>query len=153
MVVDAKGKFVALLVEDSDEDAFLFRRALDKIGRAVHLQHVSSARHAQEYLLGTGEFGNRETHPLPTVLFTDLNLRGLDGLSFLEWLRAQPSLRRLPCIIHSDSVNPSDVHAAYASGVTSFVIKPSSFTEWVARLETVLKFWMEVAQVPPQSNE
>jgi len=150
--VASKRKFVVLLVEDSDEDVFLFRRALEKTGRLISFQHVPSAMRAQEYLLGEGEFGNRETHPLPTVIFTDLNLHGLDGLSFLEWLRAQPNLRLLPCIIYSGSLNPSDVQSAYASGVTSFVIKPASFPEWVARLDIVLKFWMDVAQSPPQSE-
>jgi len=138
-----------LLVEDSDEDVFLFRRAVQKTGRDIALQTVRSAMEAQQYLRGEGPFSNRAEHPLPTVIFSDLNLHGLDGLAFLEWLRAEPLVRMLPCIIYSGSINPSDVQAAYSSGVTSFVVKPASFGEWVNRLETVLKFWMDVAQWPP----
>lgn len=150
--VEPHRQFVVLLVEDSDEDVFLFERALKKTGRPLNFQRVSSAQQAQHYLLGDGQFHDRAAHPLPSVIFTDLNLHGLDGLSFLEWLRAQPDLRVLPCIIYSGSHNPSDVQSAYATGATSFVIKPSSFAEWVARLETVLQFWMDVAQ-PPQHSK
>lgn len=141
--------FVALLVEDSDEDVFLFRRAIERTGRSVNLQLARSAMEAQQYLLGEGAFGNRVEHPLPTVIFTDLNLHGLDGQAFLEWLRGQAELRIIPCIIYSGSMNPADVQSAYSRGVTSFVCKPASFTDWVSRLETVLKFWMDVAQWPP----
>ena len=77
----------------------------------------------------------------------------LAGQSFLEWLRAEPKLRILPCIIYSGSMNPAHVQAAYNCGVTSFVVKPASFVDWVARLETVLKFWMDVAQWPPLPEE
>lgn len=140
-----------LLVEDSDEDVFLFQRALQKTGRELVFKHVSSGQEAQRYLRGEGAFDDRDAHPLPTVIFTDLHLHGLDGLAFLEWLRSQPELRMFPCIIYSGSSNPNHVQLAYAAGVTSFVIKPASFGEWVERLETVLKFWMEVAQSPPHA--
>lgn len=150
--VDVKRQFVALLVEDSEEDVFLFRRAVEKTGRNVVLHHVTSADDARDYLLGNGPFSDRIKHPAPTVIFSDLNLHGLDGLSFLHWLRAEPTLRMLPCIIYSGSINPSDVRAAYAAGVTSFVVKPASFSEWVDRLEMVLRFWMDVAQWPPPIN-
>lgn len=147
--MEIRRPFVVLLVEDSEEDVFLFRRAIEKTGRNITLRHVRSAMEAQDYLLGNGAYSGPE-HPLPTVIFTDLNLHGLDGHSFLEWLRAQPELRVIPCIIYSGSMNPADVQSAYASGVTSFVVKPSGFTEWVSRLETILKFWMDVAQSPVQ---
>jgi len=147
--VEINRQFIVLLVEDSEEDVFLFRRAIEKTGRTVLLKEVTSGSEAQQYLLGEPPYDDRAAYPLPTVIFSDLNLHGLDGLSFLEWLRAQPNLRILPCIIYSGSINPSDVQAAYSSGVTSFVVKPGSFGEWVARLETVLRFWMDVAQWPP----
>lgn len=147
--MEIRKPFVVLLVEDSEEDVILFRRAIEKTGRNIILRHASSAMDAQQYLRGEGAYGGNGTnHPLPTVIFTDLNLHGLDGQAFLEWLRSQPDLRVIPCIIYSGSMNPADVQAAYSSGVTSFVVKPANFTDWVSRLETVLKFWMDVAQSP-----
>ena len=149
--MEIRKPFVVLLVEDSEEDVFLFRRAIEKTGRNIILRRARSAMDAQQYLLGEGPYvSNGSTNPLPTVIFTDLNLHGLDGHAFLQWLRAQPELRVIPCIIYSGSMNPADVQAAYSSGVTSFVVKPASFTDWVSRLEMVLKFWMDVAQSPAQ---
>lgn len=141
--------FVLLLLEDSEEDIFLFRRAVSKVGRAVTLQCVRNGGEAQHYLRGEGKYSDRLEYPMPSVVFTDLQLPGMSGMQFLEWLRSEPHLRALPCVIYSGSANPFDVQNAYEHGVTSFIVKPVDFNEWVRRLEVVLRFWMDIAQHPP----
>jgi CheY-like chemotaxis protein len=141
-------RFVLLLLEDSEEDVFLFERAVTKLGRDVTLKIVRNGAAAQRYLRGDEEYAARDTFPLPSVIFTDLQLPGMSGLQFLEWLRQEPAFRALPCVIYSGSANPSDVQSAYEAGVTSFILKPVDFTEWVRRLEVVLRFWMDIAQHP-----
>jgi CheY-like chemotaxis protein len=141
--------FVLLLLEDSEEDVFLFRRAVAKLGRPVVLQAVHNVTEAQQYLEGEGKFADRTEFPVASVVFSDLQLPGPGGLQFLEWLRTHPRLRSLPCVIFSGSANPSDVQAAYELGVTSFIVKTVDFQDWVSRLEIVLRFWMDIAQRPP----
>lgn len=142
-------QFALLLIEDSEEDIFLFRRAVSKLGRPVSLHSVGNGTEARQYLLGEGKFSDRVEFPMPAVIFSDLQLPGMSGLQFLEWLRQEPAVRATPCIIYSGSGNPSDVQAAYELGVTSFIVKPIDFHDWVARLEVVLKFWMDIATRPP----
>jgi CheY-like chemotaxis protein len=141
-------QFVLLLLEDSEEDIFLFRRAIAKAGRSVACQSVHNGHDAQQYLRGEGRFANRFEFPMPSVIFSDLQLPGMGGLQFLDWLRHEPILRAMPCVIYSGSANPADVQAAYELGVTSFIVKPIDFSEWVTRLEVVLQFWMDIAQRP-----
>ena len=142
-------EFVLLLLEDSEEDIFLFRRSVSKVGREVALQCVRNGDEAQQYLRGENKFADRERFPMPAVIFCDLQLPGMSGLEFLEWLRREPVLRAMPCVIYSGSANPADVQTAYETGVTSFIVKPVDFTEWVRRLEVVLRFWMDIAEHPP----
>jgi CheY-like chemotaxis protein len=141
-------QFVLLLLEDSEEDIFLFQRAVAKVGRSVAFQFVRNGIDAQRYLLGEGQFTNRFEFPMPSVIFADLQLPGMSGMQFLTWLRQEPSVRALPCVIYSGSTNPTDVQCAYEKGVTSFIVKPIDFAQWVTRLEVVLKFWMDIAQRP-----
>jgi CheY-like chemotaxis protein len=143
------GRFILLLLEDSEEDVFLFRRALGRVGRSLDLRCVPNGIVAQQYLLGQNDFANRDEFPLPQVILSDLQLPGMGGLQLLQWLRAQPDLRALPCVIFSGSANPSDVQFAYEFGVSSFIVKPIEFGDWVSRLEVTLKFWMDIAQHPP----
>lgn len=140
--------FVLLLLEDSEEDIFLFQRAVAKVGRSVVCKSVRNGSDAQHYLQGEGSFGNRHDFPMASIVFCDLQLPGMTGLQFLEWLRQTPALRPIPCVIYSGSANPSDVQVAYELGVTSFIVKPIDFGDWVNRLEIVLKFWMDIAQRP-----
>jgi len=142
-------QFVLLLLEDSEEDVFLFRRAVAKVGRSVALQRVRNGIEAQCYLREEDKYADRAQYPAPSVIFSDLQLPGMGGLQFLEWLRHDPALRAMPCIIFSGSANPADVQTAYDLGVTSFIVKPIDFGDWVSRLEVVLKFWMDIAQRPP----
>jgi CheY-like chemotaxis protein len=142
-------RFILLLLEDSEEDVFLFRRAVLKVGRTVALHCVRNGAEAQQYLRGENNYSDRTQFPMPSVTFSDLQLPGMGGLQFLEWLRQDPALRAMPCVIFSGSANPADVQAAYELGVTSFIVKPIDFGDWVARLEVVLKFWMDIAQRPP----
>lgn len=142
------GQFVLLLLEDSEEDLFLFRRAIAKLGRDVVLHCVRNGAEAQQYLQGEEKFANRAEFPMPSVIFSDLQLPGMGGLEFLAWLRGDPLLRGLPCVIYSGCANPTDVQAAYEAGVTSFVVKPLDFRDWVTRLEVMMKFWMDIAQRP-----
>jgi len=141
-------QFVLLLLEDSEEDIFLFQRAVTRVGREVACQSVRHGHDAQQYLRGEGRFANRAKFPMPSVIFSDLQLPGMTGLQFLEWLRREPEFRAMPCVIYSGSANPADVQAAYELGVTSFIVKPIDFVDWVARLQVVLKFWMDIAQRP-----
>jgi len=141
--------FVLLLLEDSEEDVFLFRRAVAKLGRPITLHCVRNGADAQRYLREENPYADRTRFPMPSVLFSDLQLPGMGGLQFLEWLRSEPALRAMPCVIFSGSANPTDVQTAYDLGVTSFIVKPIDFSDWVARLEVVLKFWMDIAQRPP----
>src|SRR5688500_5651951 len=101
--------FVLLLLEDSEEDIFLFRRAITKVGREVALHCVRNGGEAQKYLRGEEKYADRSQFPMPSVVFSDLQLPGMGGLEFLEWLRSDPVIRALPCVIYSGSANPSDV--------------------------------------------
>lgn len=140
--------FVVLLLEDSEEDILLFRRAVNRLGRSVVVQPVRDGLAAQNYLLGMGAYADRILFPKPDLVFSDLQVPGLGGPGFLEWLRQHPRFKTLPCIFLSGSAKSGDVQKAYEQGITSFILKPVDFQDWVACLESVFKFWMEIAERP-----
>ena len=86
---------VILLIEDSENDALLLRHAFKKAGLVNSLQVVRDGVDAMSYLLGLGEFADREKNPSPNILLIDLNLPRLNGLELLAWLRKQPEFQHL----------------------------------------------------------
>ncbi len=139
--------FNLLMVDESDEDALRLRNALPGARHSLKLCHVRSPEEARDYLLGQGNYGDRAQYPFPSVVFADRDALG-EGLQLLTWIRDQPKIRSLPCIIYSTAASPAEVQFAYDLGVTSFILKPDDFQEWLFRFEVMLKFWMEIAQRP-----
>jgi len=90
---------VVLLVEDSEDDALLLKRQLQKARVDVHLQVVCDGENAIRYLAGEGEYADRDKFPLPSLVFLDLNLPRKSGLEVLAWIREQPYLHRLPVVV------------------------------------------------------
>jgi CheY-like chemotaxis protein len=77
-----------LLVEDDCDQRFLTLRALQRaVGDQASVNCVSSGREAIAYMIGEGAFADRNRHPFPSVVITDLNMHDGDGFEVLEFIR------------------------------------------------------------------
>src|SRR4051812_45283413 len=84
-----------LLIEDSEDDAFFFKRAMEQAKLPNPLRVVEDAAQAICYLEGSGSFAERLQFPLPRIVFVDLHTPGKDGFEFLKWLGSKPHFRSL----------------------------------------------------------
>jgi CheY-like chemotaxis protein len=115
---------VVLIVEDYEDDAKLLELLLTGAGVTNPVRTVLSGEHAIAYLQGTPPFWDRAKHPMPSVIFLDLKLPGIDGFELLRWLRANPNLKEVFIIVLSATGDLMSVQAAYALGANSFLVKP-----------------------------
>jgi CheY-like chemotaxis protein len=115
---------VLLLVEDSPDDVFFMQYALRQAGLDCPLYVVTDGQQAVDYLSGVGQYADRASFPLPTVIFLDLKLPFLSGFEVLAWMRNQPRLRHLPVIILSGSSEDRDKEKARQLGAISYQVKP-----------------------------
>ena len=118
------GDNVILLVEDNEDDVFLMELTFKEAGvqNAVHV--ATDGQKAVNYLSGTGEFGDREKFPFPSLIFLDLKLPYRSGLEILEWMRAQPNLPKAFVAVLTSSNEPSDLQKAYDLGAKTYLVKP-----------------------------
>jgi DNA-binding response OmpR family regulator len=124
-----------LHVEDEENDALLLTRACERAGLPVQLHHVLDGDVARSYLLGEGEFSNRETHPLPHVIVLDLKMPRTDGFEFLRWLRGQQGFAELPVLVFTSSLSREDKARALSDGASSYFVKPATFEALVNMVE------------------
>ncbi len=136
-----------LLVDDSENDLCLVRIAFDKAQVPNPIQEVHNGDEALAYLQGEPPFDDRGKFPLPAVVLLDLNMPMRDGFEVLEWLRAQPLLRRLTVIILTASLREEDVERAFDLGANSFVVKPSSI-EGLTTIARSLRDWIGCTHFP-----
>lgn len=132
-----------LLVEDNEDDAFFLRRALKQAGIEPPPVHLPDGREAVAYLAGEGAYADRAAHPLPAVVFLDLNLPYKTGLRVLEWMRERPELSRIVVIALTSSSEESDLRAAYRLGVNSYVVKPASAEQLTEIAKAFRRWWLE----------
>jgi CheY-like chemotaxis protein len=118
MLTDSKTHLV-LLVEDSDDDAYFFRRTLEKAQIKCNLQHLTNGAEAVDFLApGSG------SSPVPQVIFLDLKMPILNGFEVLEWMQTQNFPPQMQVIVLSGSEHPDDKERAARLGATDYLVKP-----------------------------
>jgi len=149
---------VILLVEDREDDVLLIKRAFDKIALANPVQVARDGQEAVEYLLGEGDFSNREEHPLPSLILLDLKMPRMNGFEFLVWIKKQEELRHIPVVVLSSSSELRDVNVAYRLGASSFLVKPNDFEQFIVLNKSLQQIWIKHGRTPeatrpPRTNK
>jgi CheY-like chemotaxis protein len=124
----AKGNW--LLVEDNEDDFFLFQRACV---RAFDYKLV--LRRAQDGFVAKQLLTSRTE--LPSLIVSDLNMPHVNGLELLGWVRGQPHLASIPFVMLSSSAQAADKEGAIRLGADDYLVKPSRFDELVGLLKTL----------------
>src|SRR5437667_6307456 len=140
-------KFI-LLAEDDENDVALLERAFQKAGLRNVLKLVRNGEQAIDYLSGRGMYANRERFPLPFLLLLDLKMPGADGFEVLQWVRAEPELKRLLIVVLTSSKLQADVDRAYELGANSYLVKPVGFEEMVNLIKRFEIYWTEINRTP-----
>jgi CheY-like chemotaxis protein len=149
--MDPLSRHTILLIEDSENDALLMQRALQKsaITECVHI--AKDGKQAIEYLKGVGQFSNRQEFPLPQLILLDLQMPEMHGLKVLEWIRAQPEFRSTVVIVLSSSRLPGDVQVAYKLGSNSYLVKPPTLDMLYQTVAAIAQYWLALNQWPDDS--
>ena len=87
---DAVKPVSVLLVEDSDEDVFFFRRAMSKYGEPADVTLVGDGKAAVAFL------ADPEKRKTIDVVFLDLKLPLMNGFEVLKWIRGHVPSNSLP---------------------------------------------------------
>jgi CheY-like chemotaxis protein len=144
-----------LYVEDNESDVIFMQQAMKQIGLQKVLQVVSDGDEAIAYLDGKGKYSDRRQYPFPALIFLDLSLPAVTGISVLQWIRKQHSMLALPVVVLSGSRMEFDLNNAYRFGANAYLIKPSTGSDRDNLLGTTAKYWLSLnLQIQgPRSDE
>jgi CheY-like chemotaxis protein len=137
-----------LVAEDDLNDALLLKKAFEKSGIRNPVHISPNGQDAIAYLQGSGEYVDRERHPFPSVLITDLKMPLKTGFEVLVWLRGHPKCNVVPVLVLSASREEQDVRKAYELGANAYLVKPSTFNELMTLVRTIYDFWA-LCEKPP----
>lgn len=132
-----------LLVDDDEDEAFLVRRALERIGFDGMFRRVPDAESARAYLEGNPPFDDREYNPSPQLVLSDSHLGSGSGLQLLQWTRHEAQFQRVPFVLFSNSLSPADAEAALAHGATAYFVKPANFDRTIEQIREIVSHMPE----------
>ena len=142
-----------LVVEDCADDAKLLHRLFSKTGFNLTLQFVSDGVEAMSYLLGRGQFADRQQYPEPNLMLIDLHMPRVNGLELMSWLKTQPDFEHLIIIALSGSADQDEIDRAYQMGANSYLLKPRSAIELERVIDAFCRYWIGSNYLPrPGSN-
>ena len=144
-----KRERIILLVEDSDDDAWLFERVITKADLGLRMHRVHDGQEAIDYVKGFGRFSNRELFPFPHVIMLDLHMPICDGFDFLAWKRAQPALACLPTIVMTSCDADDYIRRSYELGAHSFTMKVKTTDSLSDRVKALRNWWFENCMLAP----
>ena len=115
-----------LVVDDSSLVRLYYRGALERAGFAV--EEAINGMEATEKVLVL-DFD---------LLIVDINMPGMDGLSFVTDLRRREEyVATLPILMVSTEAGETDIADARAAGVNYYLVKPISETDLVRHAATL----------------
>jgi two-component system response regulator len=136
-----------LVAEDSENDEFLIRRALSEAGLSDRIVVANDGVEVLQCLLRQGRFANRPPG-LPAVILMDERMPLMGGCEALRRIRANPSLRLIPVVMHSGAMSQSEVQEAYELGANGFVEKPADYQEFRRIFVELGLYWGRVNVAP-----
>jgi CheY-like chemotaxis protein len=136
-------KNTLLLVEDSEDDAFLFSRTFEKSGAPLGIHHVPNGAEAINYLRRAAS-----SNSLPRIILLDLKMPMVNGFDVLEWLKEQSCFSQIPVVVVSGSAQPEDKVRASQLGAVEYLVKPVTVTD----LQRVLALSTSEASDPAPSD-
>jgi chemotaxis family two-component system response regulator Rcp1 len=145
---------VILLVEDNPADVKLTIEALEEGDSEFEIVTAENGIEALRLLYGDTPDG-KKVHP--DLILLDLKLPKMNGFEFLERIKNDDDLKRIPVIVLSSSKAEGDIARAYDLYANCYLVKPVDFSEFITSLKLLKEFWIDRAKIPgdlkPQKTE
>ena len=123
---DPKMKF--LVVDDFSTMRRIVRNLLKELG----FTYVDEAEDGQVAL--------QKLNSLPfDFVVTDWNMPNMDGLTLLQNIRANPSLKHLPVLMITAEAKKENIIAAAQAGASGYIVKPFTAATLSEKLEKIFE--------------
>jgi len=129
-----------LLVEDDEVDILNVKRAFRKNQIHHSLYVASNGIEALDLLRQK----SAKTPIIPAtrrLVLLDINMPKMNGIEFLQVLRADEQLRVIPVVVLTTSDQEQDRLQAYQYNVAGYLVKPITFDLFSTLIATFTRYW------------
>ncbi len=137
-----------LLVDDSPDDHEATVRSFKKNHLVNPLHWCKNGRDALDFVLQEGSHAGSPQSLIPSLIFLDLNMPGMDGRKVLKALKGDARSKQIPIVILTTSAATEDIEQCYAQGASTYIQKPVNFEGLVKAIGTMKDYWFDIALLP-----
>lgn len=143
--MDASG---ILIVDANAEHRELIAQTLRENGIRNPVEAVTRASEARELLVREFERPLELAPRKPTLVLLDATVAKEEAIGFVEWLRTQPRLRRVPVIAMMEKQDQELLQLLYRAGVNSVLLKPFEPAKLRELIKSINGYWVLMVERP-----
>jgi CheY-like chemotaxis protein len=129
-----------LVVEDDQVDTMTVIRALNEIQVTNPLVHVENGEEALDYLQDS------KTEK-PCIILLDLNMPIMNGIEFLQAVKNDKQLKRIPVVVLTTSEEQQDKLNSFELGIAGYMSKPVDYRQFVDVIRSIDAYWT-ISEMP-----
>lgn len=123
-----------LLVEDDNVDVMTVKRALKDLNIKNQLVRTANGEEALEYLKNNG---NKQ----PCIILLDLNMPKMNGIEFLQIVKADDALKQIPVVVLTTSSQQQDIIESFKLNVAGYIVKSVDYAEFTEAISAINMYW------------
>jgi CheY-like chemotaxis protein len=127
-------------VEDDQVDTMTVMRALKEIHVTNPVVHLENGEEALLYLQDPAS-------EKPCIILLDLNMPIMNGIEFLQVVKHNDQLKRIPVIVLTTSEEQQDKMSSFNLGVAGYVVKPVDYRRFVEVMRSIDAYW-NISEMP-----
>ncbi|MFC1666483.1 response regulator [Candidatus Omnitrophota bacterium] len=137
-----------LLVEDSEDDILITKRAFKHLKIKSKLYIVRDGQEALDFVYHKGSYEDKQQYPIPDLILLDIKMPKVDGFQVLETLKKDLEYMTIPVIMLTSSKNQEDIVRSYRNHAASYIQKPVSYEEFVDVIKVFSFYWHNINKLP-----
>ena len=118
------------LVDDSEDDIMLIRKALQSVITDVEITEISDGQHLLD-LISVKKFDS------PALILMDMCMPRVGGIEAVSSLKSNPDTTHIPVVMLSTCSDPRLIQGAYEEGISAFITKPVEPNEYKIMAEAI----------------
>ena len=129
-----------LLVEDDQVDIMTVNRALKEIHVTNPVVSRENGEEAIQYL-------RDPESEQPCIILLDLNMPIMNGIEFLQVIKHDSQLKRIPVVVLTTSEEQQDKVNSFNLGVAGYMAKPVDYRQFVEVMRSIDAYWT-ISEMP-----
>ncbi len=138
-----------LITEDDPDHAELITEVLEEASANKKvIIRKKDGQEAIDFFHNMEDVDDEEIYSQVNLIILDLKLPKVDGMEVLKYLKKNPKYCSVPIVIFSTTSELRTILEAYKNGVNSFMTKPISYEDFVEKIKSLEKYWLESSTLP-----